>query len=124
MDNAAFIHATPARHADRDNRQCMVRSWSLSRGKALPVLLGLIQSGVALPAYAQSRDPTVTSDSPEYCDVLMNRISTMVRAASMPPPSEAATLSEAGEWMCVHGQPRGGVLRLRRAIEIMRHGDD
>ena len=88
------------------------------------MLLGLIQLGLALPAYAQSRDPTVTSDSPEYCDVLLNRISTMVRTASMPPPSEAATLSEAGEWMCVHGQPRGGVLRLRRALEIMLHGED
>jgi hypothetical protein len=47
-----------------------------------------------------------------------------VRTAAMPPSSEAATLSEAGEWMCVHGQPRGGVLRLRRALEIMRHADD
>jgi hypothetical protein len=102
----------------------MVRTWSLSPGEALLVLLGLIQLGLALPAYAQSRDPTVTSDSPEYCDVLLNRISTMVRTASMPPPSEAATLSEAGEWMCVHGQPRGGVLRLRRALEIMLHGED
>jgi hypothetical protein len=101
----------------------MVQNWFLPLGKVLPVLLGLIQSGLVLPAYAQSRDPTVTSDSPEYCDVLINRISTMVRAAAMPPPTEAATLSEAGEWMCVHGQPRGGVLRLRRALAIL-HGED
>jgi hypothetical protein len=99
----------------------MVRNWSLSPGTAVLVLFGLIQS---LPAYAQSGDPTVTSDSPEYCDVLMNRISTMTRAAAMPPPTEAATLSEAGEWMCVHGQPRGGILRLRRALAIMRHSED
>jgi hypothetical protein len=102
----------------------MVRHWPLSFGKTLPVVLGLIQSGVMLPCHAQSLDPTVTSDSPEYCDVLLSRIGTMVRTAAMPPTSEAATLSEAGEWMCVHGQPRGGILRLRRALEIMRHGDD
>jgi len=85
---------------------------------------GLAQWDFTLPARAQSREPTVTSDTPEYCDVLMSRISGMVRTAAMPPPTEAAVLSEEGERMCVRGQIRGGVMRLRRAIAIMRGGED
>ncbi len=71
-----------------------------------------------------ARDPVVTSDSPEYCGVLMDRISGITRTTSIPPPTDAAMLSEEGERMCVHGQTRGGILRLRRALEIMRHGED
>ncbi len=86
---------------------------------------GIDQFGALLaPAYAQTRDPIVTSDTPEYCGVLMDRITGITRATAMPPPTEAAVLSEEGERMCVHGQTRGGILRLRRALEIMRHGDD
>ena len=85
---------------------------------------GLGQIGFTAVAHAQSQDPIVTSDSPEYCGVLMDRISGLTRAAAMPPPTEAAELSEEGERMCVHGQTRGGILRLRRALAIMRHGDD
>ena len=85
---------------------------------------GLIGFAVVAPAYAQTRDPIVTSDTPEYCGVLINRITGITRATAVPPPSEVAVLSEEGERMCVHGQTRGGILRLRRALEIMRHGDD
>jgi hypothetical protein len=66
--------------------------------------------------------PTVTSDSPEYCGVLMDRISDLTRTARTPPPTEVASLSEDGERMCVLGQTRAGILRLRRALLIMRHG--
>ena len=38
-------------------------------------------------------------------------------------PSEATMLSEAGQWMCIHGQTRGGILRLRRAIAILNKSD-
>jgi hypothetical protein len=88
------------------------------------IALGLTGFGVILPACAQSRDPIVTSDSPEYCGVLMNRISGITRATTAPLPTEVAVLSEEGERMCVHGQTRGGILRLRRALEIMRRGED
>jgi hypothetical protein len=82
------------------------------------------EPGFTVAAHAQPRDPVVTSDSPEYCGVLMDRISGMTRTAAARPPIEAAVLSEEGERMCVNGQTRGGILRLRRALEIMRHGDD
>jgi hypothetical protein len=87
------------------------------------VSMGMTQFVVTL-AYAQSHDPIVTSDTVEYCGVLMDRISGITRTTAMPPPTEAAVLSEEGERMCVHGQTRGGILRLRRALEIMRHGED
>jgi hypothetical protein len=91
---------------------------------ALPVGLGLFVFGLLAPAYAQARDPVVTSDTPEYCGVLMERITGFRRATAMAPPTEAAVLSEEGARMCVHGQTRGGILRLRRALEILRHGED
>jgi hypothetical protein len=77
-----------------------------------------------VPTLAQSTDPSVTSDSPEYCGVLLNRFTGMTRDAAMPPPMEAAVLSEEGQRMCVHGQTRGGIMRLRRAIAIMRQGTE
>jgi hypothetical protein len=76
------------------------------------------------PDRGQSTVPTVTSDSPEYCGVLIDRISSIFRTSPLPPPNEATVLSEAGQWMCVHGQTRGGILRLRRAIAILNKGDN
>jgi hypothetical protein len=86
--------------------------------------LGLVQLALPVSAHAQMRDPTVTSDSPEYCGVLMNRITGLTHTTAMPPPTEAAVLSQEGQRMCVHGQTRGGIMRLRRALLIMLHGDD
>jgi hypothetical protein len=84
----------------------------------------LVPFGLSREGSAQSPDPTVTSDSPEYCGVLVNRISGMTRASMVPPPTEVAELWEEGQRMCVHGQIRGGIMRLRRALAIMRHGED
>lgn len=84
----------------------------------------LLVPGLTLPAYGQSADPIVTSDTPEYCGVLMERITLLSRSTTAPLPVEAATLSQEGERMCVHGQTRGGILRLRKALAIIRRGDD
>ena len=127
----------------------MIRNRSLPSGKVLLIVLGLFPLGLLAPglfplskpsvdaipgraayrgltgpAFAQMRDPIVTSDTPEYCGVLMERITGITRATTAPPSTEAAVLSEEGERMCVHGQTRGGIMRLRRALEIMRHGED
>jgi hypothetical protein len=123
----------------------MVRRWPVSSGSifllgmgvflAVPFPLPVI---VPLTASAQPRDPgldpprdpeitrlpEVTSDTPEYCGELAERISGMVRATSMPPSAEVRTLSVEGQRMCVHGQTRGGIMRLRRAIAIMLHTED
>jgi hypothetical protein len=117
----------------------MMRYQPAPFGKAFLAILGLFPFALSVPgttigglsgfaafgpAHAQSHDPVVTSDSPEYCDVLLSRISGIRRASTVPPPTEVALLSQEGARMCVHGQTRGGILRLRRALEIMRHGDD
>jgi hypothetical protein len=139
IDNIGFIPATPFGQAIHGSWQLMMRHLTSPFAKILPAVLGLLSFGsgpagtatgssigiaVVAPAYAQMRDPIVTSDTPEYCGVLMNRITGITRATAAPPPTEVAALSEEGERMCVHGQTRGGILRLRRALEIMRHGDD
>jgi hypothetical protein len=80
--------------------------------------------GLTISAHAQSSDPIITSDTAEYCGILMNRISGMSRTAAMPLPMDVAALSREGERMCVRGQTRGGILRLRKALAIMRNGED
>ena len=138
MANAGFIRATSTRQAIYAIRERMVRKWSRLVGKLplvarvpkpLNILLGLTVLaspgiGIVPAARGQSRDPIVTSDSPEYCGELMSRFTGMTKAAATPPPTEAAQLSEEGERMCGQGQTRGGILRLRRALLIMRRGED
>jgi hypothetical protein len=61
----------------------------------------------------------VTTDTPEYCLYLQDRVQNLVRLASSPPPREATQLSTEGQRMCEHGQTRGGIKRLRRALMLM-----
>lgn len=138
MHNAGFIRATPKRQAIYATGASMSRNWPRLVGRMLVIardpiplslvlgmtVLGVPPSGIIVRAHAQPRDPVVTSDSPEYCDELMNLIAGLTHAAAVPPPTEAAELSEEGERMCGHGQTRGGVLRLRRALLIIRRGED
>jgi hypothetical protein len=63
----------------------------------------------------------VTSDTPEYCLHLLDRVSEMVRGAPGPPPQEVTFLSSEGQRMCDQGQTRGGILRLRQALMLMLH---
>lgn len=99
----------------------------LSRWSApIPIAL-LLLPGAFAPAAAQVRDPvqvrvpTVISDTPEYCGVLKNRIDGLAQETPGAMPAEVAELSMEGERMCEHGHIRGGLLRLRRAIAILRH---
>jgi hypothetical protein len=48
----------------------------------------------------------------------------LVRGAPAPPPQEVTLLSNEGQRMCDHGQTRGGILRLRRALMMMKHNVD
>jgi hypothetical protein len=76
----------------------------------------------AMPVVGQPPPPQlVTSDTPEYCLHLMDRVSEMVRAAGSPPPREVTFLSGEGQRMCDQGQTRGGIMRLRRALVLMMH---
>ena len=78
----------------------------------------------AMPVAGQSPPQQVTSDTPEYCLHLLDRVSEMVRIAGSPPPQEVTFLSSEGQRMCDQGQTRGGILRLRRALVLMMHRSD
>ena len=86
--------------------------------------LGLVAMGIiAMPVAGQSPPQQVTSDTPEYCLQLLDRVSEMVRIAPAPPPQEVSSLSSEGQRMCDQGQTRGGILRLRRALMLMMHSN-
>jgi hypothetical protein len=68
---------------------------------------------------AQTSVLEVTSDTPEYCLRLLDRLSERVHLAPTPPPSEVTDLSTEGQRMCDQGQTRAGILRLRRAWLLM-----
>ena len=71
----------------------------------------------------QSPAQQVTSDTPEYCLQLLDKVSELVRLAPAPPPQDVTRLSSEGQRMCDRGQTRGGILRLRRALVLMMHPD-
>jgi hypothetical protein len=104
----------------------------MSSLRALLIAFFLLASGLWLGmpdqrvAAQQTHDPApmeVTTDTPEYCVYLQDRLHTLVLAAVAPPPHEVTDLSTEGRRMCDHGQTRGGILRLRRALLILRHDD-
>ena len=74
---------------------------------------------LASSAGGNSAPVVVTTDTPEYCHKLMDRVTQALRAAAMPPPLEVASLSNEGEHMCNDGLTRGGILRLRRALLLL-----
>jgi len=61
----------------------------------------------------------VTSDTPEYCWQLAAEVAEARRAAPSPPPRVRVLTSE-GQRMCGNGMVRGGILRLRRALLLLR----
>jgi hypothetical protein len=73
-----------------------------------------------LPVASQSPQQ-ITSDTPEYCLQLLDRVSKMASSAGTPPSQEVGYLSSEGQRMCDQGQTRGGILRLRRALMLMMH---
>jgi hypothetical protein len=74
-----------------------------------------------MPVDGQAPPQQVTSDTPEYCLHLLDRVSEMVRGAAAPPPQEVTFLSSEGQRMCHQGQTRGGIMRLRKALLLMLH---
>jgi hypothetical protein len=94
-------------------------------GLSRTLCLGLaaVWLGMA-PSVSQTAPQQVTSDTPEYCFRLFDRVSEMVRGARVPPPQEVTFLSSEGQRMCDQGQTRGGILRLRRALMMMMHQAD
>ena len=90
-------------------------------GVAACLALGVVG---AMPVVGQSSPQRVTSDTPEYCLKLLDRVGELVRVAPAPPPREVTFLSSEGQRMCDQGQTKGGILRLRRALMLMRQSGD
>jgi hypothetical protein len=82
------------------------------------VRLPLIALVLALPVVATGAEPVarVTTDSPDYCRELAQRLAPLPGADKEP----ARSLAEDGMRLCENGHPRSGVARLRRAIRAAR----
>jgi hypothetical protein len=90
--------------------------------RSLGLGLLLLNGGPATAAGADSPPSVVTTDTPEYCQKLFDRIGQEIQTAAAPPPVEVASLSTEGKRMCHDGLTRGGILRLRRALLILEQG--
>jgi len=92
-------------------------SWPVRRMAAAVAWLTIL----AGPVTSEEPAAHVTTDTPEYCLHLLDRVSSMVNVAAVPPPSEVTDLTTEGQRMCDHGQLRGGIARLRRALLLLQH---
>ncbi len=100
------------------------------RTLATTAVLGLVVT-VSLPPPARCQTPPpppppgaagdalVTTDTPEYCETLADRVR-RAESARPNPPSQADELAEEGHHMCATGLIRGGLVRLRRAWLMLR----
>ena len=61
----------------------------------------------------------VISDTPEFCFELARRFTVLQRLAVSPSP-DARLLAFEGRQMCEHGLIRPGIMRMRRAIMMLR----
>ena len=63
----------------------------------------------------------ITTDTPEYCWHLANEVAATPREFRQLPP-DVRVLAVEGQRMCDHGLIRGGIMRLRRALLMLRAG--
>ena len=61
----------------------------------------------------------VTTDTPEYCETLAQRVARAEHVRPNPPRA-VEELAEEGHRMCTTGLIRGGLVRLRRALLMLR----
>jgi hypothetical protein len=93
---------------------------SLARSWGILGLLLAFAAGIGAPPVAGQPPPAaITTDTPQYCLQLLDRLSQLMRVTHAPPP-DVTSLSTEGQRMCGEGQTRGGILRLRRALVLLR----
>jgi hypothetical protein len=95
----------------------------LSAALAVPLSIGLGFAIMPSPAAGQVTPEQVTTDTPQYCLQLLDRVSELARVNAHP-PQEVTDLSTEGQRMCDQGQTRGGIMRLRRALVMLRRGEE
>lgn len=94
---------------------------------AIRLALGCVLVTLAVAsALAQTAPPPptggpalVTTDTPEYCNTLAERIARAEHVRPNP-PRQVEELAEEGHRMCATGLIRGGLVRLRRALLMLR----
>jgi hypothetical protein len=85
----------------------------------LSVGLGLLVTAASLADEVTPAE--VTTDTPQYCLQLLDQVSAMVRIRAST-PQEVTSLTTDGQRMCDQGKTRGGIMRLRRALVLLRQG--
>jgi hypothetical protein len=119
MGEHLFTPAPARRHASGSKFAAMTFVRSVAPA-ALWLFLGLLPaSGQGLPA--ESDRMRVMSDTPEYCWHLANEVAAAQRETRNLPP-DVRFLAVEGQRMCDRGLIRGGILRLRRALLLLRAG--
>jgi hypothetical protein len=98
----------------------IARDSGLMRRAALGAVLAV--APVLATASSQTGPVIITTDTPEYCQKLFDRIREALRTATEPPPSTVGSLSTEGQHLCDEGLTRPGILRLRRALLLLREG--
>lgn len=89
------------------------------RGWAAALLFGLC--GAVTPTVGTAEDAArVTTDTAAYCDALRAEVENARMRAASAVQAEVITLETEGAHLCRAGQVRGGIIRLRRALSLMR----
>ena len=91
-------------------------------------LAALLVASVALATHARGQSSStelpparITSDTPEFCSRLAERLRQKIRAIRPEPvPDEVVLLEQEGLRMCHEGHVRPGILRIRQALMILR----
>ena len=90
---------------------------------SIPSSASAAAPGAAQDRMVQTNPMEVTSDTPEYCLHLLDRVSDLVRVSTAPVPREVTDLTTEGQRMCAKGQTRMGIMRLRSALMQMEKVD-
>lgn len=92
-------------------------------GRTLVAATALVMAALACWAEARATAPPETvrviTHTREYCEELSGRAAALLQRA-LAPLEEARLLSAEGDRLCGQGQIRPGIIRLRRAIMLLR----
>lgn len=97
----------------------MMSASRVSHGIAGLLLALAVGLTITPRSMAEQTPLMVTTDTPQYCLHLLDKVSELMRLAPTPPP-EVSSLSTEGQRMCGQGQTRGGIMRLRRALVLLK----
>jgi hypothetical protein len=97
---------------------------AMSRAVRVACLAGLAGVGVAILVALSgggSRSPParITTDTPAYCQLLLQRVHQLTRTAPDQARREVTDLADEGRRLCAGGEVRAGLLRLRHAVVLM-----